>query len=87
MQDFDALVFASADSEHLPAMHTATPFFNDAVRHELGLETNRHQHERALLRFRNLLQRATQIVFSWHSMADDQPLNPSPWLTNTVLPV
>jgi len=81
LQDFDALLFASADQEHLPAIHTGTPFFNDAVRHELGLETNRHQHERALYRFRNLLQRAPEIIFSWHRMSDDQPLNPSPWLT------
>jgi len=81
VQDFDALLFASADSEHLPAIRTGTPFFNDAVRHELGLETGRHQHERTLFRFRNLLQRAPEIVFSWHRMADDQPRNPSPWLT------
>lgn len=79
--DFDALIFASADHEHLPALPTTTPFFNDAVRHELGLETQRQHHERALNRFRNLLQRAKQVVFSWHRYDGDKPVNTSPWVT------
>jgi ATP-dependent helicase/nuclease subunit B len=81
LQDFDALLFASADQEHLPTAPTGTPFFNDAVRHELGLELARHHHERALARFRNLLQRAPEIIFSWHRMDGDKPVNASPWLT------
>ena len=77
----EALIFASADHEHLPAAATTTPFFNDAVRHELGLETGRHHHERSLARFRNLLQRAPEIVFSWHRQDGDKPVNASPWVT------
>jgi len=79
--DYEALIFASADHEHLPAAATTTPFFNDAVRHELGLETGRHHHERSLARFRNLLQRAPEIVFSWHRQDGDKPVNASPWVT------
>lgn len=81
LSDFEALIFASADQEHLPATATTTPFFNDAVRYELGLETGRHHHELALARFRNLLQRAPEIVFSWHRQDNDKPVSASPWVT------
>jgi len=81
LQDYDALLFASADQEHLPTITTGTPFFNDAVRHELNLELASHHHELALSRFRNLLERAPQIIFSWHRMADNKPVQASPWLT------
>ena len=81
LQDYDALLFASADQEHLPTTIPGTPFFNDAVRHELNLELASHHHELALARFRNLLERAPQIIFSWHQMADNKPVQASPWLT------
>jgi ATP-dependent helicase/nuclease subunit B len=79
--NYDALIFASADQEHLPAAPAATPFFNDAVRIELGLESGRQHHELALARFRSLLQRAPEIVFSWHRQDGDKPVNASPWVT------
>jgi len=81
LQDFNALIFASADQEHLPTTPAGTPFFNDAVRHELGLDVARHQLELTLARFRNLLQRAPEVMFSWHRTDGDNPVNASPWLT------
>ncbi len=79
-RDYDAIIFASADQTQLPATRGNTPFFNDSVRHELGLEVFRHHQERQLARFRNLLQRAPEIIISWHQQDGDNPVNPSPWV-------
>lgn len=81
LQQFDALIIAAADAEHCPPPLAATPFFNNGVRTELGLANNSEHYALALARFCKLLQRAPQVILSWHDQEDKQLLNPSPWLT------
>ena len=78
--NYDAIIFASADHTQMPSTPKSTPFFNDSVRHELGLETQSHHYEHQLARFRNLLERAPEIVISWHQMDGDNPVNPGTWV-------
>ena len=75
---FEALVIGSLDREHLPGRGDAGPFFNQAVRRELGLPTLQQQHALQLHRFRRLLLAAPRILLSWHRGEQGAP--PSPWL-------
>ncbi len=75
---YQALVIASLSREHLPGGHHGGPFFNNAVRQELGLPTRRQQQAEQLHHFRRLLEAAPRILLSHHRGEHDTP--PSPWL-------
>ena len=75
---FEALVIASLDREHLPGKGDDSPFFNQAVRRELGLPTRDQWHALQFHRFRRLLLAAPRILLSWHRGEHGAP--PSPWL-------
>ena len=79
---FDAVVIAAAEREYLPGVETPSPFFNDAVRLELGLPAaQEHLVERFYL-FRRLLQAAPQILLTLRREQDGEEIIPSPWLEN-----
>lgn len=77
---YDALVIAGLDSGHLPGQDTPTPFFNEAVRRELGLPSASMTRQEKLHHFRALLEAAPQILLTVCKEKDAQQVTPSPWL-------
>ncbi len=77
---FDALAIAGVEREHLPGAPTATPFFNDAVRRQLGLPGGDEQVAERFYHFRRLLESAPQILLTWRHHQDGEEVQPSPWL-------
>jgi len=77
---FDCLVIAGADRSRLPGRATGSPFFNDAVRAELGLETTEEALDRRLHRFRRLLAAAPRILISHARENGGEPQLASPWV-------
>ncbi|MDZ7748936.1 MAG: PD-(D/E)XK nuclease family protein [Halofilum sp. (in: g-proteobacteria)] len=76
----DRLVLAGADAEHLPGAPGGSPFFNDAVRAELGLPTWPERWRLQLHRFRRALGLAGSVVFTHARERGGEPLAPSPWV-------
>ncbi len=79
-QHFDALIIGGCDAEHLPSKPGVSPFFNDSVRHELGLPTWQQDYQLQLYHFRRVLEAAPDILFTWHREDQGDPVLPSPWL-------
>ncbi len=76
----EALIVAAADERHLPGPLPATPFFNDAVRAELGLAPLRRQRHLARHHFRLLLESAPRILLTCHREEDGEDIQPAPWV-------
>lgn len=77
---FDALVIAGVEREHLPGAPATTPFFNAAVRRELGLPDGDEQVAERFHHFRRLLESAPQILLTYRHQQDGEEVLPSPWL-------
>ena len=77
---FDALIIAGVEREHLPGAPTATPFFNDAVRRQLGLPGGDDHVAERFHHFRRLLESAPQILLTYRHHQDGEEVLPSPWL-------
>ncbi len=80
LQKFDALIIASAEREHLPGKPNPSPFFNDAVRRELGLCATVELLAERFHHFRRLLESAPRILITARCEQDGEPIAPSPWL-------
>lgn len=78
--EFDAMVVAGADDELLPGRPVPRPFFNDAVRAELGLETAAESRARRAIQFRCALALAPRRLVSWARERADGERLPSAWL-------
>lgn len=76
----DCLILAGADSDHLPGGPGGTPFFNDAVRADLGLPTWPDRWRLQLHRLRRALGLAGRVVISHARERDGEPVTPSPWI-------
>lgn len=77
---YDALVIAAADKEHLPGKTEVSAFFNDAVKHALGLSISTDKHCQQFYHFRCLLESAPRILLSYHSEHNGEVIAPGPWL-------
>ena len=77
---FDALVIAGAERGLLPGSPTTSPYFNDAVRRELGLPTWRHALDLRWNHFRRLLEAAPRVLLSRRSEQDGEAILPCPWV-------
>jgi ATP-dependent helicase/nuclease subunit B len=77
---YDALIIAGAEHEHLPGPAPETPFFNEAVRREIGLAGARERLTLCFGAFRSLLEAAPQILISARTEEDGEAITPSPWL-------
>ena len=77
---FDALIIAGADHQHLPGGGPPSPFFNSAVRRELGLATRHDELCTRLYQFRRLLECAPQMLITLRREQDGEPILPSPWV-------
>lgn len=77
---FDALIIAALEHEFIPGAVTGTPFFNDAVRTELGLPSGEEHLAERFYHFRRLLEAAPRILLSYRRVEGDETIAPSPWL-------
>ena len=77
---FDGLIIAALEREFLPGGHAGTPFFNDAVRRELGLPCGDERLSERFYHYRRLLEAAPQIMLSYRQHEGDEEITPSPWL-------
>ncbi|MGM0593273.1 MAG: PD-(D/E)XK nuclease family protein [Pseudomonadota bacterium] len=77
---FDGLILAGVEREHLPGGAGVTPFFNDAVRRELGLPVADEQLAVRYHLFRRLLEAAPQLLLTHRAHNGDEAIPPSPWL-------
>jgi ATP-dependent helicase/nuclease subunit B len=76
----DALIIAGASAGHLPGAGEPSPFFNEAVRRELGLPGAQQRYEARFHDFRRLLEAAPRILITAHVEDDGEPVLISPWL-------
>lgn len=76
----DVLIVAGATREQLPGGTGATPFFNAAVRRELGLPSFLQRRDLALLRLRRALECAPRVLVTYAPATADEPAQLSPWL-------
>jgi ATP-dependent helicase/nuclease subunit B len=81
LQHLDAIILAGAEQEYLPGVPARSPFFNDAVRAQLGLSTREQFNQQRLRQFYRLLHSAPAILISHRSEQDGEPISPSPWLS------
>ena len=76
----DLVILASATPAQLPGQAPGELFFNQSVRHELGLEGWRERQALTLARLRHLLEAAPRIVISYAADEDGERPQPAPWL-------
>ncbi len=77
---FDAIVIAAAEREYLPGAAAPSPFFNEAVRRELGLPTAEERRLDRLQQFRRLLEAAPRVLLTLRRQQDGEDILPSPWV-------
>lgn len=80
LSHFDSLIIAGVEREHLPGTPAGTPFFNDAVRLELGLPPGEEQLAERFHHFRRLLEAAPRLLLTYRQQNDGEEIAPSPWL-------
>lgn len=76
---FDTIILAGASEAHLPGPPPRFLFFNEAVRHELGLAPDREQEIllRDLLR---LVGTTPRLLLGWRHEDNGETQSASPWL-------
>lgn len=77
---FDRIMITGANMGNLPAAANITPFFNDAVRHELGLSTVAQTIHSQHARYLTALQAAPEVIVTYTAHSDQGSLLPSPWV-------
>lgn len=80
LQDFDAVILASAERDFLPGQPTPSVFFNDAVRKELELTTSIETKRVRFYCFRRLLECAPRVLLTCRSEENSEAVVVSPWL-------
>lgn len=81
---YQGLIIASADASQLPGPAPKVPFFNNYVRHSLGLpDWQLHKSEHYYL-FRRLVQSADQVIVSYCREKANEEQQVSPWLQTII---
>ena len=80
LQRFDAAIIAGCNSDKLPGSPTVSAFFNQRVRSELGLDTWSDTLSLKLHHFCRSLFSARQLLVTWHTERDGEPVSASPWI-------
>ncbi len=80
LQQYDAIVIAGITQEHFPGQKESSPFFNDSVRHALGIPPASQILATRFYHFRRLLEAAPNFLLSWYSDEGSDISTPSPWL-------
>lgn len=81
---YDGLIIASANASQLPGSAPKTPFFNQAVRHSLGLPDWQQRKAEQYYLFRRLLQSAEETLVSYCAEKDNEVQQASPWLQTII---
>jgi len=79
LSQYDALIIGNMTHEHYPGTGKSSPFFNQAVRLELGLPALSKQALIRFYHFRRVIESATELLLTYNKGEDDTPA--SPWLT------
>ncbi len=79
LSQYDALIIGNMTHEHYPGTGKSSPFFNQAVRLELGLPALSKQALIRFYHFRRVIESATELLLTHNKGEDDTPA--SPWLT------
>lgn len=73
LREFDAVLLVGCDASHLPGPDSASAFFNQSVRAQLGLPTR----ERRLAQIREdlagLLTRSASVLVTWQQLHNGEP--------------
>ncbi len=77
---FDALVVAGATREHLPGGLSDSPFFNESVRRQLGLNSLSLHQQELFHDFRRLLEAAPHVLITYARQQQGQDTELSPWV-------
>ena len=80
MLDFDALIISAVEKEFLPGSTRVSPFFNNSVRYELGLNSTFQSQNVFYYHFRRLLDAASNILITHRKLNEGEPVIPCPWL-------
>lgn len=84
LKSFDALIFAAADSQHLPGKPDESPFFNQSARKTLGLEPWETKRKKRLQLFKQALNSAPEILITCQSENKGEPVPLSPWVDSLI---
>ncbi len=80
-QKFDGLIIAAVEEEFLPGSPTPSAFFNDAVKHELGLNTSLYDKNERFYHFIRLLHSSDHILLSYRNQGENGEVkNSAAWL-------
>ena len=85
LRHFEAVLVIGADAEHLPSRPQEMLFFSNAVRHELGLPTQKTRQHQQLRDLTELLCANEEVVLCWQTHKDGEPNPMSPWLERLQL--
>ncbi len=77
---FDGLILGAVERAFLPGAANQSPFFNDAVRKELGLDTSTKQQSLLQYHFRRLLESAPDILLTYRQQNENEDVIASPWI-------
>lgn len=80
LSQFDGLIIAAADQEHLPGRNEPSAFFNDSVKQALSLEVSTDKQRQKFYYFRCLLESSPRLLLSYHHEQNGETIAPSPWL-------
>ncbi|WP_310692899.1 PD-(D/E)XK nuclease family protein [Thiohalophilus sp.] len=84
LQQFDALILAGAEQESLPGHPAISPFFNQQVRHELGLPQRETHYAERFYHIRHLLEAAPAMLVTARAEQDGEPVVISHWLEHLL---
>ncbi len=79
LRDFDAALILGADAAHLPGNTSASVFFNQRVRRELGLPTQDDSVQQTRYDLIQLIANVAQIRVLWRARQDGEHNPVSPW--------
>lgn len=77
---FDCIIFAATEAQNFPGNAASSPFFNQAVRASLGLDTWEQQRARRLELFKHTLLSAPDILLCACNEENGEEKSVSPWL-------
>lgn len=78
--NYDAIVIAGVEEQFYPGQMSSSPFFNNGVRQQLGLNDKQKHYQSRFYLFRRLLQAAPHLLLTHRSEQDGEEIAPSPWL-------
>lgn len=79
LRAFDAVIIAGVDAAHLPGADTASLFFNQNVRAELGLRTRADELREMETALRALIVNCDDVLVTWQRTLDGEPNLLSPF--------